>query len=115
MTPANAAKSTSVTPGTEFEHDEYTVTALSDMTTIETFLAGATALIQNGAEMQEFLHGKQPDSDLLILQGLMLIHEAVSQVNKTRRLLDEGIVKGWIAEKKLLGVVAGSKSQGSAA
>ena len=115
MTPANAAKSTSATPGTEAEHDEYTVTALGEMSIIEIFLAGATALIQNGAEMQGFLHGRQPESDLLILQGLTLIQEAVSQVNKTRRLLDEGTVKGWVAEKKLLGVVPGSKSQGGAA
>ena len=112
MTPASAANSTSVTPGTETEVEDYTVTALGEMTTKETYLAGSIALIEKAVEMQRVSH---PEPGLFLTHGLILIEEAVSQVYKTRRLLDQGIVEGWIAENKLLGVVPSSTSQGGAA
>jgi len=115
MTPANAAKSSSVTPGTEIEAEDYKFTALCDMTTIETFLAGATALIENAVEMLSGMNGRQPDSDLMILQGLHLISEAAKQVDKTRSLLDEGSAKDSIAQKQFLGPVPADNRQGGAA
>ena len=115
MTPANAAKSTSVTFGAEIEAEDYKFTSLCDMTTTETFLAGATALIENAAEMLSGMNGQQPDSDLMILQGLHLISEAAKQVDKTRRLLDEGSARDSILQKQFLGTLPADNRQGGAA
>jgi hypothetical protein len=96
MTPANAPKNTSVTPGTEAEVEDCRSVALNNLAAIEVFLSGSRVLIDRALENQGVFVKKE---DVLFTHALALIGHALEQVDNTQRLLDNAIVQNWEANK----------------